>query len=419
MSSSRSVLLLACVLFFFAAIAAETARTADASTYELRYNVDLLPSEQAALVTVAIPDARLLRELDFRIDSRVHSEFRANGTLEVENERARWTPPADDARLTLRVKIPSERDPGEYDAYINDDWAIFRGDDLVPPATVRSVKGAESRATLHFDLPKGWPSVNTGWPRDEAGQGFLVDNPQRRFDRPTGWMIAGKTGTRRDRVGQTRISVSAPVGTRLHRMDVLSFLNFVWPELENVFRATPPRLLIVGAGEPMWRGGLSGPNSLFLHADRPLVSENGTSALIHELVHMVGSIRGKKGHDWIAEGIAEFYAVELLHRAGGMTDARREKVFDDLGQWGADVETLIAPHSTGARTARATILFRSLDQEIRKHSRGGYTLDDVVPQLMDRKTSLQDLRDRVEALTGKRSRVLASDLLAGGEDSNS
>ena len=44
-----------------------------------------------------------------------------------------------------------------------------------------------------------------------------------------------------------------------------------------------PRLLIVSAGDPMWRGGLSGPSSMFLHSDRPLISENRTSTLLHEL----------------------------------------------------------------------------------------------------------------------------------------
>ena len=51
-----------------------------------------------------------------------------------------------------------------------------------------------------FELPPGWPSVNTEWPEapaDGAGEEpgsvrvFRVDNPERRFDRPTGWMIAG------------------------------------------------------------------------------------------------------------------------------------------------------------------------------------------------------------------------------------
>ena len=52
---------------------------------------------------------------------------------------------------------------------------------------------------------------------------------------------------------------------------------------------------VVGAADPMWRGGLSASNSLFLHADRPLISENGTSTLVHELTHVITRVRGADG----------------------------------------------------------------------------------------------------------------------------
>src|SRR5690606_26023869 len=108
----------------------------------------------------------------------------------------------------------------------------------------------------------------------------------------------------------------------MRRMDVLTLLTFTWPELRAVFPRDPDKLLIVGAGDPMWRGGLSAGNSLYMHADRPLVSENGTSSLLHELVHVVGRIYGKERSDWISEGLAEYYAIELLRRAGGLSDDR-------------------------------------------------------------------------------------------------
>ncbi len=103
-------------------------------------------------------------------------------------------------------------------------------------------------------------------------------------------------------------------------MDILTLLTFVWPEVQSVFPRDPKKLLIVGAGDPMWRGGLSGPNSLYMHADRPLVSENGTSSLVHELVHVFSRISDADRSDWISEGLAEYYAIELMRRAGGMSE---------------------------------------------------------------------------------------------------
>ncbi|MGB5445450.1 MAG: hypothetical protein WBM99_08075, partial [Psychromonas sp.] len=198
----------------------------------------------------------------------------------------------------------------------------------------------------------------------------------------------------------------------IHRMDVLAFFNFVWPEVENVFQKLPPKLLIVGAGDPMWRGGLSAPNSLFLHADRPLVSENATSALLHELVHVVTRIRGGKKADWIAEGLAEYYSIELLHRAGGMTDDRYKKVRKWLKNWSKDVKTLRVNRSAGPTTARAVILLQDLDQEIRDKTNNKGSLDNVTRALMQEgKVSLESLRGIAEALTGGKLKTLDSALL--------
>jgi hypothetical protein len=56
----------------------------------------------------------------------------------------------------------------------------------------------------------------------------------------------------------------------------------------------PSKLLIVGAGDPMWRG----PRSLFLHADRPLIAERHQHADARTLITRIRA----DGDDWIAEG---------------------------------------------------------------------------------------------------------------------
>jgi predicted metalloprotease with PDZ domain len=229
-------------------------------------------------------------------------------------------------------------------------------------------------------------------------------------------MIAGKVGTRRANISKTSIAVSAPKGENFKRMDALTFFNFVWPELHKAFKKTPEKLLVVGAGDPMWRGGLSASNSLFLHADRPLVSENGTSPLLHELTHMVTRISGvttsKTNDDWIAEGLAEFYSFELLYRANGMTKSRRNKIIKNLAKWGADVKHLRQSKSTGPVTARAVVLLDTLDKEIRKRSGNKHNIDDVTQDLMGvRKVSLADLQKSVERLIGPKIDTLDSALL--------
>src|SRR3546814_3722824 len=93
----------------------------------------------------------------------------------------------------------------------------------------------------------------------------------------------------------------------------------------EAFGDLPRKVLIVSAGDPMWHGGLSGPRSLFVHADRPLISENGSSTLMHEMVHVVTGLRAVSGDDWIVEGIAEYYSMVLINRSGMLSDARDRK----------------------------------------------------------------------------------------------
>lgn len=379
------------LLFAIPALALSPLLQADTPKYPVHYHVTLIPEKDIAEVSIELEHEGLVSVIDFNIDPALHTDIRANGELEFVDGRAVWQPPDHNARLTLTARISQKRDNDSYDALMTDDWAIFRGDDLIPAARVRARRGAESRARLTFSLPEHWTSVTSGWEKT-GDREFQIENPERRFSRPTGWMIAGRLGTRVDTIGSTQIVVSAPRGSSLRRMDVLTFLNIVWPELEAAFGQTPAKMAIIGHGDPMWRGGLSAPNSMFLHADRPMVSENGTSALVHELVHVATRIYGVRNHDWISEGIAEFYSFELLYRAGAMTGMRRQQVLEGLREWGSEVDSLAGRHSTGANTARAVVLLDALDQEIRALSEGTRSLDDVARELIRlREVSPEDL----------------------------
>ncbi|MEZ5570981.1 MAG: hypothetical protein R3E64_03070 [Halioglobus sp.] len=413
----RSSLVVVKTLIFLWMSVAVCSQAAAPESFSVKFLVTLEPARQGASVTLRVDRGELLKHLNFENRDKMISEIKANGTLRYEGDRVYWDLPSGASTLSYFVKITHERSPGKYDAIINDDWALFRGDDLVPAMHIDTgeVMGSYSNTTLEFILPKSWKSVKTGWPR-EQGNTFRIDNPERRFDRPTGWMIAGKIGTRTTTIKGTVITVAAPMGQNYQRMDALVFLRFVWREIHKAFLQTPDRLLVVGAGDPMWRGGLSASNSLFLHADRPLVSENGTSPLVHELSHMVTRISGvvtaNTNDDWIAEGLAEFYSFELLYRADGLSRSRRARIITDLGKWGADVKHLRRSKSSGPITARAVVLLDQLDKEIRQRSDDKYSLDNVTRKLMiKRNVSLADLRAASEELIGKNIQTLDSPLL--------
>lgn len=386
-----------------------------AKKVDLDYHVRFLPDSDQAEVRLTLERGEAVTSLDFDLgDKGYYSDFQADGQWQPNGDsRGVWLPAKGKASLSYRVKVSHPRQDDRFDARMTENWALLRGDDLVPSARLKQQDGIELVSRLTFELPKGWKSVETGWPRIGKNR-FRIHNPSRKFDRPTGWMLAGKLGTRRARLGDTEIAVAAPVGEGMRRMDVLTLLTFVWPEAQAVFPRDPDKLLIVGAGDPMWRGGLSAGNSLFMHADRPLVSENGTSSLVHELVHVFSRISDTDRSDWITEGLAEYYAIELMRRAGGLGEDRYQKVREHLIKWSRDVKSLRGENATGPVTARAVLLLQDLDREIRQRTRerGERSLDDVTRGLMRLdKASTKDFIEISENVMGAPSKVLDTRLL--------
>jgi hypothetical protein len=295
---------------------------------------------------------------------------------------------------------------------MTDDWAIFRAEKMVPRASVTARRSLHSRATLEFELPKNW-TVAT--PYGSVGElKYAIDDPTRRFDQPEGWMLAGKIGSRNEKIGNVRVVVAAPAGDSARRQDTLAFLKFTLPRLEEVFPQLPARLLIISAGDPMWRGGLSGPSSMFLHSDRPLISENRTSTLLHELAHIALGIRGDEESDWIVEGFAELYSLEALKRSGSISGHRYKQALNHLSQWARRSPTLFASHSNGPTTARAVLALRAADAEIRSATAGKATLDDVARKLASERgtVSLVRLQKAAQDVAGRPLRSLERDLLS-------
>ncbi|GIX31932.1 MAG: hypothetical protein KatS3mg124_2404 [Porticoccaceae bacterium] len=365
-----------CALF----LAPAALEAAERPTFGVRYTVWIKPEEKAAVVKIRLrPHPEWVDWIELPVDPDRYDRFLASGELAVLAERVRWHPPAEDAWLQYRVRLESRRANGRYDGLITPDWALFRLDDLVPPWRVSFRDGTASRAKLEFRLPEGW-SVATRYPRYRSGR-FKVDEPRRYFDRPSGWVVMGRIGVKRETLAGTRVAVAAPLGQGFRYMDYLALLAWTLPELRRLLPDFPERLLVVGAGDPMWRGALSGPGSLYLHADRPLLSNNATSPLLHELIHVGMRARSAPGADWIVEGLAEYYSLELLRRTGTITERRHARAMAQLAEWGKAAERLDVPRAHGPITARAVGELARIDREIRSKSAGAHSLDDVVRAL--------------------------------------
>ncbi|MCH8841071.1 MAG: hypothetical protein IH831_10465 [Planctomycetes bacterium] len=370
--------------------------------YRLRYDLSLKPEEDLAEVALTLSEgAENIWTLRLHIDPHRHSGFEADGQLEVDGQYVTWSPPDKGGRLSFHVPVSHCRSQGRFDARMTDDWAIFRGDDLFPPAWTEFRDGAEADASLHVHLPQGWSFV-TAYPEIKKNV-YQIEHAQRSFDRPTGWMAAGRLGVRREKIAGVRVIVAGPMNQGVRRLDILAMLNWNLPRFRHIIPDMPKRLLIVSAGDPMWRGGLSGPNSLFLHADLPLVSENATSTLVHELMHVANRLKAEPGADWIVEGIAEYYSLKIMWRSGTITDHRYQKAFKKLEKWARQADRLDVDRSSGPVTARAVGVLRKLDREIHAKTRREKSLDDVVERLtiLQQKVSLQRLRQAVVKVMGE------------------
>jgi hypothetical protein len=382
----------------------EAPAPAEEKRYEVDYLAEFRPIDGVVKMTVTVRQPRrFLRRIQFTADPARYHDFSSEQPVEQADGLVTWQPAESGGKLTYLVKLDHERNGDGFDSLLTSAWAVFRGDDLVPPATTRAVKGAKSRSRLRLIGPAGWSFITPYRKTGRKSDWLDVKRPNRKFDRPVGWMAAGHLGVRREDIDETRVAIAGPTGQGIRRMDMAAFLRWNLPTLKEVFPAFPHRLLIISAGDPMWRGGLSGPDSLFIHADRPLISANGTSTLLHELIHVAQPYRAVNGEDWIIESMAEFYSLEIMRRSGTLSQERYEIGLEKLESWSSEAEKLQADESSGARTAKGVAVMHALDHELREVSGGALSLDDVVRALSEQQKtiSLEKLRQTAEALAGK------------------
>lgn len=395
-----------------ALLAAPPAHAEDGASYDLEYVVSVGDTDMADVSLRVTQDTHELRVVRFRKPGPHFSDFRAEAPITVEGEDRVWAVGPRGGTARWSAVLERQRDNGSVDALRADDWLLLRAEDLFPPIASTTRKGAAARTTMRFELPEGWSIVTPYADRDGT---FTVEDPGRRFDHPDGWIIAGDIGVRYDRIANTTVAVAAPRDQSARRLDVMAFMSWHLALVRDLLPDFPDRLLIVMAGDPFFRGGLSAPNSLFLHTERPLVSGNGTSTLLHELVHVGLGRRAGPGEDWIVEGLAEYYSHELMYRAGTVTRRRNRNTRRDLREWGAQAGSLRTDDSAGPVTARAATVFASLDEELRRRSGGAYSLDDVVRTLAaaDGPLTLAALRERVGDLLGRDAESLENSNLPG------
>lgn len=361
--------------------------------YDLLYDVRVLPSQKAAQVQMRVSGqgAWALKRVTFATDPARHRDFEGDGELDVRPGEVVWRPRPQGGVLKWTFQIDHLRDESSYDARTTSSWALFRGDDLVPPARVRTDQLAEANARLRLRLPDKWRAAVTFDKRDDGL--YDVDSEERRFDRPTGWFLLGRLKLAITKIAGVRVKIAYPKKHRMRGQDMLAFLRWTLPDMKKATGELPDRLLVVSAADPMWRGGLSGPGSLYLHADRPLIDERDySSPILHEVMHAAMRARSGDDGDWVVEGLAELYSIETLRRSKAITKSRYRRALRKMFDKGKDVTTLRVRRAGAKVTARGVWVLHQLDVEMKKRCKEG--LDGVLKRYVaaPARVSTEDFR---------------------------
>ena len=235
-------------LLLVTACGVETSESADTSVgreYDAHYTLRVQPQDGSIEVSLNIRQPRhLLREIRFNVPADRFDALDADGKLSAVDNSVTWAVPQQGGTMTWRVRIEHARGEDSYDAWLGPDWGVFRAEDAIPRAHTRALKGATSNTTFSFELPDGWSAVSEySGTRDPV----RVERADRRFDQPTGWMLVGDIGVRRDTIAGIRVAVAGPQGQSIRRLDMLALLNWVLPELTELLPEPPHRLTIVSA----------------------------------------------------------------------------------------------------------------------------------------------------------------------------
>ncbi len=402
----RHVLLFVLAAGCWLSCAAPT-HAANKETFSIDYIVTIRAGDTGtARVRWELSGIEEIRHLRLRFEGDDVERLRGTGTLQPDGKGLRWTPGGPYAHLSYRIPINRERgDSQRYESYATDDWIVTRARRIFPRIDVtwetRDGSRPKSRARLIFRLPKGWRSAAAH--RKDGKHVYRLRQAATVLDRPRGWYALGNLATDRQEIAGIMLHVARVAEAPPHSTELFEFLAPTLPRLRRLLRGEAERILIVCAPDPMWRGGISGENSLFIHAGRRLRTPDKTSPYLHELFHVLQPFRVAEDADWIGEGLAEFYSVELQRRAGSVdADAfeRALRSFEKYGAWNVDLRK---QRDNAATNNSAPLVMYAIDQRIQKATAGKKRLDDVVLSLVqeERVVDTALFRRTVDTVSGK------------------
>lgn len=388
-------------------LAIETAEPALRETFTVTYTIEIDARDPGrAHVRWSLAGVDEVERIRLRFDPARFEDFSGSGVIEHRRGEVRWFPSGPYAELRYVVHVDHRRaaDKG-FDSHAGDGWILSRTTAFFPRSAALFKTDVEphpeSRARLVLRLPPGWDSA-TVFP-SESPHHYVIETPHQRFDHPRGWMLLGHMKRVETTIAGTALTIARAPGVT-HKVDrTVQLLSEALPSLTALFDRHLPRLLVVLGPDPMWRGGLSGEESFYMHGDRPLRSRDHTSPYLHELFHVAAPFRPAPDGHWVTEGLAEYYSIEIPRRLGSLPEETYRhalELFAEHGVWGHDFTRAA---SAALRNNSAPLVMWALDHRIRTTTKNAQSLDAVVTALAREGGAVSTARflGTVRRVTGK------------------
>lgn len=351
-------------------------------TYSIEYLVRISPQRpRTAEVRWNLAGIDEVKRIRLEIDGARHRRFRGSGDLEVGEDEVLWYPGGPYAHLEYQVALRHRRSEGKgFDSYATREWVITRSRDLFPATHIDIDLEIEpeprSRSRVRFRLPRGWKSATAM--EQESPHVFHPSHAGQWLDRPRGWIALGRLDSLERRAAGVRLNLVVPTEVEFPRGDVLDLYERALPNLIRLLPRVPPILLVVVGPDPMWRGGISGEGSIYLHADRPIRTPDRTSPPLHEAFHVLAPFRPGTDGLWITEGLAEYYSLELQRRIHLIDDKDFRRGLRSFRRWGRWDVNLSDDRSLAVTNNSAPYVIAAIDEWVRERTKDEHDLDDVL-----------------------------------------
>src|SRR5262245_39298502 len=143
-SMPRTIAAIVCLLLTMIWTMAAHAALPERPSYGVLYTAWIKAGKPRATVRLRLTrHPEWVHWMRLNADPAIYGDFKGTGTITVNGRMVTWRPPPADAWLQYSVQLESKRESGRYDGLVAGDWALFRGDALVPPVHLDMQDGTQ------------------------------------------------------------------------------------------------------------------------------------------------------------------------------------------------------------------------------------------------------------------------------------